>query len=185
MLGKYEEALGRCHEVLLGRASVGHASARLGNCSARQQGAVVPPTVKISLISLVSSTPGTKPAPMPWILCGPGLPPLSTGLSAGSTATMCRLGFFSRRYLRPGPGAKIKIKIRMSSRNRMSRQDQKLEGVGAQTVWRSVTKRLYGHRTPVCHQTESFMLIATPMRRHGMNPGGRREGRCCRQEARC
>jgi hypothetical protein len=40
-------------------------------------------------MSLVSSTPGTKPAPMPWILCGPGLPPDSTGDSAGSTATSC------------------------------------------------------------------------------------------------
>ena len=36
----------------------------------------------------VLSTLGTKPAPMPWILCGPGSPPLSTGESVGSTATM-------------------------------------------------------------------------------------------------
>ena len=34
-----------------------------------------------------SNSPGTKPAPMPAILCGPGSPPESTGLSAGSTAT--------------------------------------------------------------------------------------------------
>ena len=29
---------------------------------------------------------GTKPAPMPWILCGPGWPPESTGEASGSTA---------------------------------------------------------------------------------------------------
>ena len=31
---------------------------------------------------------GTKPAPMPWILCGPGWPPERTGESSGSTATI-------------------------------------------------------------------------------------------------
>ena len=35
---------------------------------------------------LVSQLPGMNPAPMPWILCGPGLPPEITGDSAGSTA---------------------------------------------------------------------------------------------------
>jgi hypothetical protein len=29
-----------------------------------------------------------KPAPMPWILCGPGSPPDSTGEASGSTAIM-------------------------------------------------------------------------------------------------
>ena len=33
------------------------------------------------------STLGTKPAPMPWILCGPGRPPDSTADALGSTAT--------------------------------------------------------------------------------------------------
>ena len=33
------------------------------------------------------STAGTKPAPIPWILCGPGVPPDSTADAAGSTAT--------------------------------------------------------------------------------------------------
>ncbi len=37
---------------------------------------------------------GMKPAPMPWILCGPGLPPLITGESTGSTATHWKDGFF-------------------------------------------------------------------------------------------
>ena len=40
----------------------------------------------------VSRISGTKPAPMPWILCGPGWPPESTGESSGSTATICRPG---------------------------------------------------------------------------------------------
>jgi hypothetical protein len=31
-----------------------------------------------------------KPAPMPWILCGPALPPDSTADSAGSTAIICQ-----------------------------------------------------------------------------------------------
>ena len=35
---------------------------------------------------LVSQLPGMNPAPMPWILWGPGLPPEITGDSAGSTA---------------------------------------------------------------------------------------------------
>ncbi len=43
-------------------------------------------TGMISSSSLRSSTGGTKPAPMPWILCGPGRPPDSTALLAGSTA---------------------------------------------------------------------------------------------------
>ena len=31
---------------------------------------------------------GVKPAPIPWILCGPGCPPEITGLASGSTATV-------------------------------------------------------------------------------------------------
>jgi len=34
----------------------------------------------------------------PWILCGPGLPPLSTGDSAGSTATVFMDGFTDFKY---------------------------------------------------------------------------------------
>ena len=41
----------------------------------------------ISSTRLRSSTGGTNPAPMPWILCGPARPPDSTGDEAGSTAT--------------------------------------------------------------------------------------------------
>mmetsp|Transcript_51349 Transcript_51349/g.123929 ORF Transcript_51349/g.123929 Transcript_51349/m.123929 type:complete len:205 (+) Transcript_51349:1344-1958(+) len=47
---------------------------------------------------LVSAFPGMKPAPIPWILCGPGLPPDKTALSTGSTATICKLGFKGLRY---------------------------------------------------------------------------------------
>ena len=39
----------------------------------------------------MSQFPGIKPAPMPCILCGPGLPPEITGLSAGSTAIIFTL----------------------------------------------------------------------------------------------
>ena len=35
---------------------------------------------------------GMKPAPMPWIGCGPGSPPESTGDSVGSTANTLSLG---------------------------------------------------------------------------------------------
>jgi hypothetical protein len=35
---------------------------------------------------------GMNPVPMPRILCGPGCPPESTGLSAGSTATILSEG---------------------------------------------------------------------------------------------
>ena len=31
-----------------------------------------------------------KPAPIPWILWAPGAPPEMTGLSVGSTATICK-----------------------------------------------------------------------------------------------
>ena len=41
---------------------------------------------------------GTKPAPIPWILCGPGFPPDSTGLSVGSTAITLKLGFLGLMY---------------------------------------------------------------------------------------
>ena len=40
----------------------------------------------ISSTILRLSTPGTNPAPIPCILCGPFAPPERTGLSAGSTA---------------------------------------------------------------------------------------------------
>ena len=51
-------------------------------------------TVITPLNSDVSRFFGTNPAPMPWILCGPGLPPLMTGESAGSTASALKSGFF-------------------------------------------------------------------------------------------
>mmetsp|Transcript_21906 Transcript_21906/g.50541 ORF Transcript_21906/g.50541 Transcript_21906/m.50541 type:complete len:279 (-) Transcript_21906:95-931(-) len=46
----------------------------------------------------VSALPGMKPAPMPWILCGPGFPPLKTADSVGSTATICKAGLRGLRY---------------------------------------------------------------------------------------
>ena len=39
-----------------------------------------------------------KPAPMPWILCGPFLPPLRTGEAAGSTATALKSGLSGLMY---------------------------------------------------------------------------------------
>ena len=38
---------------------------------------------------------GMKPAPMPWIGCGLGLPPLITGDAAGSTANTFSFGHFA------------------------------------------------------------------------------------------
>mmetsp|Transcript_33965 Transcript_33965/g.69344 ORF Transcript_33965/g.69344 Transcript_33965/m.69344 type:complete len:309 (+) Transcript_33965:315-1241(+) len=46
----------------------------------------------------VSAFPGMNPAPMPWILCGPGLPPERTADSTGSTATICMDGLSGLRY---------------------------------------------------------------------------------------
>ena len=40
-----------------------------------------------------------KPAPIPWILCGPGLPPERTGLSAGSTAITLSAGLPRLQHL--------------------------------------------------------------------------------------
>mmetsp|Transcript_58924 Transcript_58924/g.161619 ORF Transcript_58924/g.161619 Transcript_58924/m.161619 type:complete len:207 (+) Transcript_58924:427-1047(+) len=46
-----------------------------------------------------SALPGTKPAPMPWILCGPWcLPPLRTGLLVGSSATKWQSGLSGLMY---------------------------------------------------------------------------------------
>ena len=45
----------------------------------------------------ISQLPGMKPAPMPWILCGPGAPPDMTGDSIGSTATVFILEFLDLR----------------------------------------------------------------------------------------
>mmetsp|Transcript_82105 Transcript_82105/g.166247 ORF Transcript_82105/g.166247 Transcript_82105/m.166247 type:complete len:335 (+) Transcript_82105:284-1288(+) len=47
---------------------------------------------------LVSAFPGMKPAPMPWILWGPGFPPERTADSVGSTATICIDGLRGLRY---------------------------------------------------------------------------------------
>ena len=47
--------------------------------------------------TIIEPTSGTNPAPMPWMPWGPGLPPESTGESAGSTATSSIAGFCSLR----------------------------------------------------------------------------------------
>ena len=54
-------------------------------------------TLKTSSMSEVSQLPGMNPAPMPWILWGPGLPPLRTGDSSGSTAMVFISGFLDLR----------------------------------------------------------------------------------------
>ena len=43
----------------------------------------------------VFNVSGTKPAPKPCNLCGPGSPPLNTGEASGSIATISMLGYFS------------------------------------------------------------------------------------------
>ena len=45
------------------------------------------------------STSGMKPAPMPWILCGPGWPPVRIGDSAGSTAIDLNAGLRCLEHL--------------------------------------------------------------------------------------
>ena len=52
------------------------------------------PTFSIPLIISISKFLGINPAPIPWILWGPGSPPEITGLSSGSTAINLILGFF-------------------------------------------------------------------------------------------
>ncbi len=51
-------------------------------------------------MTLVFRISGTKPAPMPAILCGPGSQPDSTALAAGSTATQRKPGL---RFLMTSP----------------------------------------------------------------------------------
>jgi hypothetical protein len=43
-------------------------------------------TAMISSITFRLSVFGTNPAPIPWMRCGPGVPPERTGEPAGSTA---------------------------------------------------------------------------------------------------
>lgn len=52
----------------------------------------------ISSYTEVFSTSGTKPAPIPCILCGPLLPSDNTGEEAGSTATIFTPGFWDFKY---------------------------------------------------------------------------------------
>ena len=55
-------------------------------------------TGMISSYTLVSSTSGTKPAPMPWILWEPATPVDSTAEDLGSTAATLTAGFLDFRY---------------------------------------------------------------------------------------
>ena len=48
----------------------------------------------ISSMQFLFKILGIKPAPIPWILCGPAEPPESTGLSSGSTAIIFIFLFF-------------------------------------------------------------------------------------------
>ena len=52
-------------------------------------------TCIISSINSVFKTSGMNPGPIPWILCGPGLPPERTGDVTGSTATALTSGLSS------------------------------------------------------------------------------------------
>ena len=49
--------------------------------------------------TLRSRIAGTKFGPMPWILCGPGWPSVSTGESLGSTAMICTSGLALLEHL--------------------------------------------------------------------------------------
>ena len=55
-------------------------------------------TLKMPSSKSVSKFLGTKPAPMPWILCLPGCSPLMTADVSGSTANAWKFGFFDFRY---------------------------------------------------------------------------------------
>ena len=63
---------------------------RAARTAARSRSPSSSPTGMISSRTSRLSTGGTKPAPMPWILCGPGGRPESTADVAGSTATTWR-----------------------------------------------------------------------------------------------
>ena len=59
-------------------------------------------TWNVSSTNVVSRFFGMNPAPMPWILWGPGAPPEITGEFAGSTAMILSEGFFGFQN-RPTP----------------------------------------------------------------------------------
>mmetsp|Transcript_13605 Transcript_13605/g.23914 ORF Transcript_13605/g.23914 Transcript_13605/m.23914 type:complete len:234 (-) Transcript_13605:427-1128(-) len=74
---------------------------RRPSSSARRLAISIEKSEEILMISsqtFTLSTSGTKPAPMPWILCAPGLPPERMADSAGSTATTWTAGFIDFRY---------------------------------------------------------------------------------------
>ena len=52
---------------------------------------------------------GTKPAPKPCNLCGPGSPPLNTGEASGSIATISTLGYSFLKTLPTSSFAKLTI----------------------------------------------------------------------------
>mmetsp|Transcript_57218 Transcript_57218/g.136435 ORF Transcript_57218/g.136435 Transcript_57218/m.136435 type:complete len:388 (+) Transcript_57218:348-1511(+) len=58
-----------------------------------------PVTFTTSSTMDMSQLPGMNPAPIPWILCGPGLPPDSTADSSGSTAIASSFAFLVLRNL--------------------------------------------------------------------------------------
>ena len=74
-------------------------------------------TVTTSSMIVVFRTSGINPAPIPWILCGPGLPPERIGESAGSTATALKEGLRDLMtsetpvMVPPVPTPEIKISI--------------------------------------------------------------------------
>ena len=74
-----------------------------------------PSALKISSYTFVFRTSGTKPAPIPWILCAPAFPSERTGESDGSRATILTAGFCAFRYspvpvrVPPVPTPAIKI----------------------------------------------------------------------------
>ena len=70
-------------QALLGGGAAGDLDGRLGV------------DVDDLVVDVVSRISGTKFAPMPWILCGPGAPPLRIGDSAGSTPTIWMFGLRS------------------------------------------------------------------------------------------
>ena len=77
-----------------------------GQPPGRGEGVVVVDLRRSRRAGRVRRTSGTKPAPMPWILCGPGAPPESTGESAGSTAIACSAGLARLEHLgHAGDGA--------------------------------------------------------------------------------
>ena len=148
-----------------GRDSLAAASARAVSIASSSV------TGMISSITSRFRIGGTNPAPIPWMRCGPGWPPESTGEPAGSTATTRTSGIALLQHL-------------AHARDRPARADGRHEHVHAAV---QVGPDLLGGRAPVHLRVGRVLeLLGNEGVRRSRAPAAspRRPPRACRPSTR-